>query len=344
MTRLFKTALRLEELETRAVPTVSSIVSNFNGTAIPAGDTVWFSSVAKVQGVGAGPVTVRVTGQTVTFTANGTPYSLNIPDTAVTLSAATTMATTDFSAGAWAVSAPAQFSGNVFLAGWAFPTAAGLPGGIKNVTWRGDFTADKPGLAVNWQWAAADYTQFGNEPTTFGVKATDDNHVDAYHNSDHAGTPENFKTFVTGGARGGGGSNFTGSYSATGAVVPSVVVQNPTASLSGYVYVDTNLNAVRDANEGGISPATVTLQGIDAQGQAVNLTATTDENGFYSFTGLSPGTYSLTLTQPGGVVTTSVSAGSQGGQADTANAQITGIVLAAGVNGVENDFGEFNPA
>jgi len=37
-----------------------------------------------------------------------------------------------------------------------------------------------------------------------------------YKNSDHAGTPENFKTFVVGGATGGGGSNFTGSYSATG--------------------------------------------------------------------------------------------------------------------------------
>jgi hypothetical protein len=39
-------------------------------------------------------------------------------------------------------------------------------------------------------------------------------------NSDHAGTPENFKPFVIGGARGGGGSNYTGLYSGTGKVTP----------------------------------------------------------------------------------------------------------------------------
>jgi len=36
-----------------------------------------------------------------------------------------------------------------------------------------------------------------------------------YNDSEHAGTPENKKQFVTGGARGGGGSNFTGSWSGT---------------------------------------------------------------------------------------------------------------------------------
>jgi hypothetical protein len=59
-----------------------------------------------------------------------------------------------------------------------------------------------------------------------GVKPTDDNNVFSedcvnsssdcsgqYRNSDHAGTPENFKEFVIGGARGGGGSNWTGSWS-----------------------------------------------------------------------------------------------------------------------------------
>jgi hypothetical protein len=40
-----------------------------------------------------------------------------------------------------------------------------------------------------------------------------------YKNSDHAGTPENFRASVTGGASGGGGSNFNGSYTATGSCV-----------------------------------------------------------------------------------------------------------------------------
>ncbi len=47
-----------------------------------------------------------------------------------------------------------------------------------------------------------------------GVKPT---HTNAclYNDSQDAGTPENRKQFVTGGAHGGGGSNFTGSRSGT---------------------------------------------------------------------------------------------------------------------------------
>jgi hypothetical protein len=52
------------------------------------------------------------------------------------------------------------------------------------------------------------------------VKPVDDNKASAYKNSDHAGTPESFKAFVTGGARGGGGSNYTGSWSGTDGVTP----------------------------------------------------------------------------------------------------------------------------
>ena len=49
---------------------------------------------------------------------------------------------------------------------------------------------------------------------SLGVKPT---HTNAclYNNSDHAGTPENKKSFLVGGAAGGGGSNYTGSWSST---------------------------------------------------------------------------------------------------------------------------------
>jgi hypothetical protein len=62
------------------------------------------------------------------------------------------------------------------------------------------------------------YTNFSSNYNALGVKPTDDNDASIYHNSDHAGTPENFKPFVIGGARGGGGSNYTGSYSGTGGI------------------------------------------------------------------------------------------------------------------------------
>ena len=80
-----------------------------------------------------------------------------------------------------------------------------------------------PGLKVQWQWAASVYhnATFAADYNLLGVKPVDDNHTSLYLNSDHAGTPENFKSDVTGGARGGGGSNFTGSYSGTASSVPA---------------------------------------------------------------------------------------------------------------------------
>ena len=43
----------IEPLEDRLQPSASVITSNFNGTAIAAGSTVWFNSVLKVSGLGA---------------------------------------------------------------------------------------------------------------------------------------------------------------------------------------------------------------------------------------------------------------------------------------------------
>ncbi|MBV9144423.1 MAG: hypothetical protein JO065_00810, partial [Acidobacteria bacterium] len=41
----------------------------------------------------------------------------------------------------------------------------------------------------------------------------DDADLTNYRNNDKAGTPENYKQYVIGGARGGGGKNYTGGYS-----------------------------------------------------------------------------------------------------------------------------------
>ena len=101
----------LDLLEGRVVPsTVSSITSNFNGTAIPAGDTIWFSSVAKVQGVGSSPVTLQVVDQTISFTTNGVNETVNVPNTQLILSPTATSAATSFNAGSntWQTSRPVE--------------------------------------------------------------------------------------------------------------------------------------------------------------------------------------------------------------------------------------------
>jgi hypothetical protein len=74
----------------------SAITSNFNGTAIAGGDSVWFNGVVKANGLSASPTTVFVTHATITFTANGKTYLLTVPDSEITFSTSTTVATTDF--------------------------------------------------------------------------------------------------------------------------------------------------------------------------------------------------------------------------------------------------------
>jgi hypothetical protein len=93
------------------------------------------------------------------------------------------------------------------------------PADVKaaTVVWSGVFSADTTGISIGWKWGAAIYATVMTQPNynALGVKPTHTNSC-SYGGSDHAGTPENVKRSVIGGARGGGGSNFTGSWSATG--------------------------------------------------------------------------------------------------------------------------------
>lgn len=195
----------------------TSICSNFNGTAIPAGRTIWFNSVAKLTGPIQHPAEIYVTNARIQFSASGTNYDLALPDSIVRLSASASTATTTYDdvAQRWVTTIPLGLDKQAFFSGVAFPVTQSLPGGINPVCFSADVRTDTPGLGVKWKWAAAVYTQFPSDPGQIGVKPIDGSTSNPYANSDHAGTPENFKAFVVGGARGGGGSNFTGSYSGT---------------------------------------------------------------------------------------------------------------------------------
>jgi hypothetical protein len=281
-------------LEDRTTPTVSSISGNFNGTAIPAGDSLWFSSVAKIQNMPASGTTIDVTNQTISFTAAGVQYSFAVPNSTITLSPSNTDTTlTTDSSGNLSVNSPTNFPGNVFLAGAPVALPSGLPGGVKNVTWSADFTTSTPGVRVQWQWAAAAYSQLAGTDSALNIKPTDGKTV-ADPNSDHAGTPEAFKAFVVGGATGGGGSNWTGSLSATVAVNPGAIpppVQSP-VTISGFV-----LTGGDGSPEVGV---VVTLTGMTAQGP-VTFTTTTDSTGEYSFgllDNIPPGTYTVSEQPP----------------------------------------------
>jgi hypothetical protein len=223
------------DAQAQSVPGSSSITSNFNGTPIRGGDFIWFTSILKVQGLGTTGATIGFTGS-ISFVVDGTMYMVPVPSAIVNFVPGLTVATTVFCNGQWITNVPLSgLAGNVFLDGVALqaPMPSGFPGGIQDVTWQGTFFSVTPGVKVQWQWAAAVYwnANFSADYNALGVKPVDDNKASTYQNSDHAGTPENFRAYVTGGARGGGGSNYTGSYSGTAAVNP--MPANMTAACAG---------------------------------------------------------------------------------------------------------------
>ena len=252
-----------------------TVSSNFNGTPIAEGDTIWFSAVVQVQGLNPSKkTTVSFTGSKV----ESPDFKFTAPDATVTFDPSATKATTTFTGGKWVTTVPSSgLAGKVFLDAVALEVpAGGLPGGVAPVSWSGTFSSSTPGLKTQWQWGAAVYTKFSKEFNELGVKPVDDNKASVYTNSDHAGTPEEFKAFVIGGATGGGGANYTGSYSGTGScpvkegVTPPQGSCQPASSLSALV---TGTNVVSYVPKGNWSVTPVTdVSVVNVEGSSVTPT------------------------------------------------------------------------
>jgi hypothetical protein len=115
------------------------------------------------------------------------------------------------------------------------------------------------------------------------------------------------------------------------------------ASICGFVYVDINNDGIKGSGEAGISGVTITLTGTDSAGNAVTLTTTTSSTGQYCFLALRPGTYTVRETQPTAYLDGLDTQGTPG-TGTTGNDVFTSIVLGAGVNGINNNFGELRRA
>ena len=126
--------------------------------------------------------------------------------------------------------------------------------------------------------------------------------------------------------------------------------EHPYARISGHVYYDSNVNDVRDGGEAPIANVAVGL--FDTAGNQLRST-TTDSNGFYEFTRLEAGTYTVREVQPTGWVDSGDAAGTVTNFDGTLVGDPRGIVLVPdqddirqvsfqwGDQGVDYDFGEY---
>jgi len=116
------------------------------------------------------------------------------------------------------------------------------------------------------------------------------------------------------------------------------------ASLGDYVWMDLNRNFQQDANEPGIQGVTVTL--YNSGGTAIG-TTTTNGVGFYQFTQLDAGTYTVGFpaTLPNGAVLTASLQGSVSTDSNpnTATGRTAAIVLAEGDHNPSIDAGYVSP-
>jgi len=110
-----------------------------------------------------------------------------------------------------------------------------MPGGIKNITWTADFWCDTANVTVNWKWAASVYRNFSTDYNALNVKPVDNKDLSAYHNGDQSDTPEAYKSFLAAGGTGGGGSNYTGNFTANKSVKPTLG-----DGLQDYPYASSN--------------------------------------------------------------------------------------------------------
>ncbi len=116
------------------------------------------------------------------------------------------------------------------------------------------------------------------------------------------------------------------------------------ASLGDFVWHDLNANGVQDAGEPGIGGVTVRLFNSSGMQEAFTVTAA---NGSYSFTGLTPGSYSVKFDTPNGYIVTPRDMGgndTKDSDANPVNGLSPVVNLAGGDNNTTIDAGYYKLA
>jgi hypothetical protein len=211
-----------------------------NGSTV-AGEIVWFNSHLVKLG-GTIPTTdfkVYIQNGQITF---GTA-TLAVPVAVINFTASATCASTTFDSvsNMWVTTIPlsaAAQADEIFAAGLAYQLPAGFAQNVNNVSWSATIYSTAPGIQVSWQYGVSNWLTQKNG-TSFPVLADGSPDYNgmminpahnaplcnaSYNSGDHAGSPEfsGRGDVLTGGGSGGGGSNWTGSWSSTPAKVSFV--------------------------------------------------------------------------------------------------------------------------
>ncbi len=126
----------------------------------------------------------------------------------------------------------------------------------------------------------------------------------------------------------------------------------PTASVSGFVYLDLNENGVFDAGDEGIGGVTILLVGMQegpaGGAQFISFSTVTAASGFYQFdlSDISFGFFELIEIRPEGLLTSAINVGSLGGTAvefDAFTNRIGDLLVVGGDAGINYNFGHLTP-
>jgi len=275
----------------------TSITSNFNGTAIAPGNYVWFNAHIKLNSPTADGLIIYFTNQEITspgvpggvlYVPDGQIDFSSSANTASTVysSGGGTGSTPDY----WTTTVPVSQGGDIFVSSLMYLVTAPEGTSYNNVVWSGCFSSNGVGSGSNcafelqWQWSAAVYTSAPQSSTptatgfytpspptpasttgtqadgstsppwvdynSLGVTATDTAGL-------HAGTPTAIERNVVGGARGGGGANYTGSWSGT-------------AQISTACYGGSSTPPPPPPSCSSTTTATLTINTVATNGTALN--------------------------------------------------------------------------
>jgi hypothetical protein len=201
-------------------------------TQIPAGSTIWFTSVLKAVRTADGsaitsPIRIDVRQSRITF--GSWPHVITMPDSTIVLDPSISV---PFRLWTGPEKLNVTYSPSQVLKEALFdalPYEAPEPFSPRSsgpVTWTATFAASRPGITIDWAWSAAVYSQFGAvgsfqlKPLSGPIAQVEPQAgpPDLYENADPAGTAEAYKQYVIAGAMGTGAPQYTGERSDTASV------------------------------------------------------------------------------------------------------------------------------